>query len=168
MTRDLDEEWQLDITYGLVRYHIRDKIARSDSRSFAELFDKSRILEENERETRRHRNHVPETPVKGQTSRRQEFPRNDRSPRPKCDICKNFGHETQDQRLPANNQETIFRRYCPNCNSETRWTNFCTVRINPRTRPTISIQVDRPQETALIDTAACNSVASGNLYYNTH
>ncbi|KAJ3665664.1 hypothetical protein Zmor_001151 [Zophobas morio] len=159
MTRDLDEEWQLDIIYGLLRYHIRDKIARSDCRSFAELLDKSRIVEENERETRRHRNQPPETPESGQTSQRQEFPRNDRRPRSRCDFWKNFGHETQecrrktqDQRRPANDQEiircygcqrpSVFRRNCPNCNPETQRTNFCAVRVNPRTQPTI----DRSQE----------------------
>ncbi|KAJ3662387.1 hypothetical protein Zmor_006738 [Zophobas morio] len=158
MTRDLDEEWQLDIIYGLLRYYIRDKIARSDCRSFAELLDKSRIVEENERETRV-RNHAPETPENGQTFRRREFPRIDRRPRPRCDFCKNFGHETQecrrktqDQRRPANDQEIIrcygcqrpgvFRRNCPNCNSETRRTNLCAARINSRAQPTI----DRSQE----------------------
>jgi hypothetical protein len=53
MSRKLDEEWQLDVVYGLLRKAIRDRVPRDAVANFAELLEKARVVEQSERESRK-------------------------------------------------------------------------------------------------------------------
>jgi hypothetical protein len=51
MTRELDEVWQIDIVYGLVRKKIRDRVSRTDIETFEDLLENARVIKANERDT---------------------------------------------------------------------------------------------------------------------
>jgi hypothetical protein len=52
MSRKLDEEWQLDVVYELLRSAIRDRVPRDDVANFTELLEKARVVEQSEQESR--------------------------------------------------------------------------------------------------------------------
>jgi hypothetical protein len=64
MSRKLDEEWQLDVVYGLLRKAIRDRVPRDAVANFAELMEKARGA----RETVRSSVSTAETSVTKNTS----------------------------------------------------------------------------------------------------
>ncbi|KYB29879.1 hypothetical protein TcasGA2_TC034535 [Tribolium castaneum] len=194
MTRHLDEEWQIDVVYGLLRHKIRDKIPRSDIGSFNELLNRARAIEENEKES-------AAGPVKSQkTNGTTTVKANGGKNRARCSFCRAFGHDVGECRKLKTNTTSgppsapnaivprvstdircygcqrpgVFRRNCPDCNPPTAPvsapttdpTGFCAINtsIQPRRRPTVNIEILGITGTALLDTAAGNSVASISLY----
>jgi hypothetical protein len=64
----------------------------------------------------------------------------------------------------------IHRKNCPTCNVTDSGTSalngFCTLNVNPmvpRRSPTVSVSISGVQESAIVDTVACYSVASAGL-----
>ncbi|KAJ3654348.1 hypothetical protein Zmor_013541 [Zophobas morio] len=187
MSRQLDEQWQMDILYGLLRRRLRDRIARTEVDTFADLLHKARAVEESEREGK---NSHAKPNGKGPKADENRS----RGPRLRCDVCRAFGHDTTAcrrrprgpapapgpaTRTPAEpvrcygcNAPGVFRRNCPTCNTTdasqpARNMAFCALRsgtIQPRSRPAIHIKIAGEEGTGYLDTAACNSVASATLY----
>jgi hypothetical protein len=52
MSRKLDEEWQLDVVYELLRSAIRDRVPRDGVANFTKLLEKARVVEQSEQESR--------------------------------------------------------------------------------------------------------------------
>ncbi|KAJ3648381.1 hypothetical protein Zmor_020190 [Zophobas morio] len=187
MSRQLDEQWQMDILYGLLRRRLRDRIARTEVDTFADLLHKARAVEESEREGK---NSHAKPNGKGPKADENRS----RGPRLRCDVCRAFGHDTTAcrrrprgpapapgpaTRTPAEpvrcygcNAPGVFRRNCPTCNTTdasqpARNMAFCALRsgtIQPRSRPAIHIKIAGEEGTGYLDTAACHSVASATLY----
>jgi hypothetical protein len=64
----------------------------------------------------------------------------------------------------------IHRKNCPTCNETDSGTSalngFCALNVNPmvsRRSPTVSVSISGVQESAIVDTVACYSVASAGL-----
>ncbi|KAJ3656486.1 hypothetical protein Zmor_015559 [Zophobas morio] len=87
MSRQLDEQWQMDILYGLLRRRLRDRIARTEVDTFADLLHKARAVEESEREGK---NSHAKPNGKGPKADENRS----RGPRLRCDVCRAFGHDT--------------------------------------------------------------------------
>ncbi|XP_063904794.1 activity-regulated cytoskeleton associated protein 2-like [Zophobas morio] len=94
MSRELDEQWQLDVIYGLLRYKIRDRVPRTDIATFQELLERCRDVEENERESGTTKRVTPAA------ASAATAPANERKERTriKCQFCKCFGHTAQECR----------------------------------------------------------------------
>jgi hypothetical protein len=52
MSRKLDEEWQLNVLYELLRSAIRDRVPRDGVANFTKLLEKARVVEQSEQESR--------------------------------------------------------------------------------------------------------------------
>lgn len=87
-----DEQTQLDFIYGLLNIKYRKKIARDDIKSFKELLDKGRIVEQTTEESRQTDN-PPAFQRKGNTKR--------------CSYCNYRGHTFDEckKRKPTDDQE---------------------------------------------------------------
>ncbi|XP_052756192.1 uncharacterized protein LOC113514129 [Galleria mellonella] len=94
----LSEETQLDMVYGLLSCHIREKVPRTSFSSFAELLQKARIVEELYAEGQ-------QTPVTATMSTPSKLTFSTpaaaskgpvmKKTRPRCGYCKQFGHKTE-------------------------------------------------------------------------
>jgi hypothetical protein len=185
LSRELDEQWQLDIVFGLLTVRVRNRLQREEIATFDELLIKARAVEE-------------------AFKRKPDTDNNkDKKSRVRCEHCRNHGHTAQECRKRQNNQPPhpssappqpqntkevrcygcntpgVFRRNCPKCNNNaipkdttmatTNTVAFCAVgtrRLRPRARPAVSIQIASTTGTAFLDTAAGSSVASASLYHH--
>jgi hypothetical protein len=179
MTRELDEVWQIDIVYGLVRKKIRDRVSRTDIETFEDLLEKARVIEANERDTRCSDKTVDET----------------QKTRSRCSFCKIHGHQvsecrkkakaenkrpddtsaaTTTQRPNGSSQNTVkcygcgkegvIRRNCPTCSPTTAPVSFCYLDVNGAERPAVKILIGGVPGTAYLDSGAKASLASPELY----
>jgi hypothetical protein len=193
MFRKLDEEWQLDVVYGLLRKAICDRVPRDAVANFAELLEKARVVEQSERESRKTVQEAAAPEKRGGKSQ------GNRSI--KCEYCRNFGREEHEcqkkQRDVAQGQTAstsrsaprpsktaaekkqihcygchrpgVYRDNCPTCSGPNSGVSneICALTVHPvvpRLSPTVLVSIADLQESAIIDTAACNSVASAGLY----
>jgi hypothetical protein len=85
MTRELDEVWQIDIVYGLVRKKIRDRVSRTDIETFEDLLENARVIKANERDTGCSDKTLDET----------------QKTRSRCSFCKIHGHRVSECRKKA-------------------------------------------------------------------
>jgi hypothetical protein len=193
MSRKLDEEWQLDIVYGLLRKAIRDRVPRDAIANFAELLEKARLVEQSERESR---NTVQEAAAPEKGGGKSQGNR-----LIKCEYCRNFGpkeHECRKKQRDVAKGQTasttrsaprpaktaaekkqihcygchrpgVYRDNCPTCSGPNSGVSneICALTVHsvvPRLSPTVLVFIADLQESAIVDTAACNSVASADLY----
>ena len=185
LSRRLEESWQIDILFGLIRAGLRNRLKREEIHSFDDLLTRARAIEgvlweeRNDAKPRNSGSNTEET-------------------KERCNYCRNLGHAASEcrkrQREEAHRRQTpaprtsgiacygcntlgVFRRNCPRCNAAaatatpaTTTTNsvaFCAVhpvRIKPRSRPAVNITIAGTRGIALLDTAAGASVASISLY----
>jgi hypothetical protein len=193
MSRKLDEEWQLDVVYGLLRKAIRDRVPRDAVANFAELLEKARVVEQSERESRKTLQEAAAPEKRGEKSQGNRWI--------KCEYCRNFGHEEHEcrkkQRDVAKGQTAsttrsaprpaktaaekkqihcygchrpgVYRDNCPTCSGPNSGVSneICALTVHsvvPRLSPTVLVSIADLQESAIVDTAACNSVARADLY----
>jgi hypothetical protein len=91
MSRKLDEEWQLDVVYELLRKTIRDRVPRDDVANFTELLEKARVVEQSEQESR-------ETLQEAAAPEKRSGKTQGNRSSIKCEYCRNFGHEEHECR----------------------------------------------------------------------
>jgi hypothetical protein len=195
MSRALDEEWQIDIIFGLLKAKLRNRLQREEIFSFDALLSRARAIEAILSEGKKK---VPEnTSVQPQ-------PKDNKKTRTRCEYCHNHGHTANECRKRQRNEPPhaavaskvggpeeircygcnapgVFRRNCPRCTTQTtpaptatttmRTNNvgFCAIktqRLQPRSRPAVEITIANVTGTAFLDTAAGSSVASASLFHH--
>lgn len=172
LSRPLDEQWQLDMVYCLLRRTIRDRIPRADVNTFDDLLDRARGLEANEQERRI---------ANGNGAKK----------RIRCDLCLNYGHKAavcRKHTKPTNKADTkaeedkvptteaprtpiecygcgkkgVIRRNCPTCKATP--VGFCYLTTPGIERPAVDIEIMGHPGTAYLDSGAKTSLASHQLY----
>ncbi|XP_044766226.1 uncharacterized protein LOC123322348 [Coccinella septempunctata] len=166
----LNETVQLDMVYGLLNRRIREKLPRDQVKTFNELLQNSRLIEE--------------------TFERKIVSKDfkDTQKRARCQYCKNMGHTKDECRKLENRTSSTnttkpaggpplscygcgkpgyIRSNCPTCSStEMASMEFFSMDtlIAPRSRPIIHVNILGHQGQGLIDTAAKQSIAGKTLY----
>lgn len=185
------EEVQIDMLYGLLRFHLRDRISRDSVKTFTDLVKRARRVEALEGEARKQeqQKHLEDRPLRrGPKQRWKE--------RSRCTICRKFGHNSLNCRhrtfmasarqQQAKNHTThitarpplkcygcgkpgVVRSKCPECNKTTTPASaqaaFCSVdtMTQPRPRPTVILNIAGERGLAYLDTGAKCCVASQSL-----
>lgn len=188
------ENQQIDMMFGQIRLNIREKIVRSDVKTFDDLLNKARVVERNLAE----RNKV-QKPTTSQES--NEFVKNtsQNQTRKRCNFCHNIGHTIDVCRkkaaaeaakkpalptgavVPGTSKTQItcygcgapgvVRSRCPKCTKSKQSSTFeeiafCALNTDAdsRRRPTVPVTIAGEKGIAHIDTCAKSSVASHDLY----
>lgn len=184
------EHVQIDMVYGLLRFHLRERIPRESVTGFMDLVRRAREIEALEKEARQQMPDVPKERRDGQRWKE----------RLRCGICRKPGHAAEDCRSkkmppgprtepyttarPKMNSDTarpllrcygcdkpgVVRSKCPTCSPRTAEgktpVTFGAVSVLSVSaiRPIVAVQVLGEEGRAYLDTGARCSVASQGLH----
>jgi hypothetical protein len=172
---------------------IRDRVPRDAVANFAELLEKARVVEQSERESRKTLQEAAALEKRGRKSQgnrsiKCEYCRNFGHEEHECrkkqrDVAKGqTASTTRSAPRPAKtaaekkqiycygcHRPGVYRNNCPTCSGPNSGVSneICALTVHcvvPRLSPTVLVSIADLQESAIIDTAACNIVARADLY----